>query len=261
MISSTRNDQVKWFSSLYARKRRREERLLPVEGPHLLAEAWRAGLVPKVVFWSEEYQDQHGLLPLCRQSGTRVVAVTAAVMKAMTQTVTPQGIAGAVPLPSPLAAEALNGASLVAVADGISDPGNLGTLIRTAHAAGAYGLVYTPGTVDPFNDKVIRSSMGSVFHLPLDERTAHEVIDWARETGALLIAGDVGGNESPYGLDLVGNCGVVVGNEARGPGDTFRRECRLVRLPMPGGTESLNVAVAGAILLYEVVRQRLGSLV
>jgi TrmH family RNA methyltransferase len=140
----------------------------------------------------------------------------------------------------------------------VNDPGNLGAIIRAADAAGADAVVLSAGCVELYNPKVLRGSAGSAFHLPVVEGAdLTEVIRELKRRGVSVYAAHLAGAAYPYGMDLTGNCAFVVGNEARG----LRRETAdladaFVKLPMVGGAESLNAAVAAGVLLYEVVRQR-----
>jgi TrmH family RNA methyltransferase len=145
------------------------------------------------------------------------------------------------------------------IVDGVRDPGNLGTIIRTAHACGVNGVFLIKGTVDQFNPKVLRSAAGSIFHVPvimLDD-TEQIIID-LKKAGINVIISHLQGDKYPFNVDLKEPIAIVVGNEAFGVNPKLADICNnLVKIPMPGNAESLNVAVAAGILMYEVVRQRL----
>ena len=151
--------------------------------------------------------------------------------------------------------------ALLIYAEEINDPGNLGTIIRTAHACGACGVFTSDNSADAYNPKVLRASAGSFFHIPVFERQS--LNSFAEKCAAKKIkitAADTGGRESPYEIDFTKNTAIMIGNEARG----LSREAvctadHLVRIPMPGGAESLNASVACAVLLYEATRQRLAA--
>ena len=142
--------------------------------------------------------------------------------------------------------------AVVLVLDAVQDPGNFGTLVRSAEALGAAGLITLPGTVDPWNPKSIRAAMGSSFRLPLVAAEWEGAADWLRGAGFRLLAGAMGG-ESPRGS--TGRAALVVGNEGAGvSGEILAEVDGVVGIPLRGRAESLNVAAAAAILLYELTR-------
>lgn len=146
---------------------------------------------------------------------------------------------------------------LILIADGLQDPGNLGTMIRTADAAGADGVFTTPGTVDLYNPKVLRASMGSLFHLPvLPVSSVARLLSEVTGVGLMVLAADAGAEENLYQFDLRGPVLFAVGNEGAGVSPLLLAHSRRVAIPMPGRAESLNAAVAASILLFEAVRQR-----
>jgi TrmH family RNA methyltransferase len=142
---------------------------------------------------------------------------------------------------------------IVVVLDAVQDPGNFGTLVRTAEALGAAGAVALPGTVDPWNPKTVRAAMGSSFRLPVVEAGWDALQPWLRDRGFAILAADAGGE--PLAGDRPSRAALVLGNEGAGVGaETLRRADRTVGIPIRGRAESLNVAAAGAILLYELLR-------
>lgn len=145
------------------------------------------------------------------------------------------------------------------LAEGLNDPGNLGTLIRTADACGADGVFLSTGSVDLYNPKVLRATMGSLFHVPVFQNIdLHEMAKQLHTAEIPLYAAHLQGNLYPYDLNLADSCAFLIGNEARGLSDAAAALCdRLVKIPMPGQAESLNASIAAGILMYEVVRQRL----
>ena len=148
-----------------------------------------------------------------------------------------------VPLPS----------TVILVMDAVQDPGNFGTLVRTAEALGAAGIVALPGTVDPWNPKTVRSAMGSSFRVPVVENTWETLEPWLRGRGFAILAADAGGDA--LGTDRPARAALVLGNEGAGvSAETLARADRAVGIPIRGRAESLNVAAAGAILLYELLR-------
>ena len=149
--------------------------------------------------------------------------------------------------------------ALVLIAVGLQDPGNLGTLVRSAEAFGASGVLTTPGTVSAWNQKALRASVGSVFRVPVVAVTACEVEGLKRRGVRLIAAVGAGGDGvvSASEMDFGGACAVMIGNEGSGLGAVWVEMCDArVTIPCPGPVESLNAAIAGSLLLYEAARQR-----
>ncbi|MHB8155961.1 MAG: TrmH family RNA methyltransferase, partial [Desulfocucumaceae bacterium] len=192
------------------------------------------------------------------------VQVDDRLISELTSTETPQGVLALCVMKSPLLGDILGGSrGLAVIADGVSDPGNLGTIIRSADAFGADGVILTMGSVDLYNSKVLRSTMGSVFHLPILNDTAPAgLFECLQKGGLRLLVGVPAGGSPVSRLDLRGPLALVVGSEAKGPSrELLSLPHQRVTIPMPGGSESLNAAVAASILLYEVARQREGCYV
>lgn len=145
------------------------------------------------------------------------------------------------------------------LAEELNDPGNLGTVIRTADACGADGIFLSKGSVDVYNPKVLRATMGSVFHVPIVQNVNLEEIAFKlKENNIALYAAHLKGDCYPYHLPLEKGCAFLIGNEARGLSDKAAALCdRWAKIPMPGKAESLNASIAAGVLMYEVVRQRL----
>ncbi len=145
------------------------------------------------------------------------------------------------------------------IAENLSDPGNMGTLIRTADACGCDAVVLSADCVDVYNPKVIRSTAGSIFHLPVvccDD--IFSIINLLKEHNVLIAGAHLSGDKMPYEADLRKSCAIIIGNEANGLSDNISHQAdNLLKIPMPGKAESLNASVASGMLLYEVVRQRL----
>jgi len=154
---------------------------------------------------------------------------------------------------------ALQQTALIVVIDEIQDPGNLGTIIRTADAAGTDAVFLLPGTCDAFMPKVIRATAGSIFHVPLVSAESDVLMAWLREKKILLAITAADAEEDIYSADLSVPLAIVFGNEARGVSSRMKKAAdRSLRIPIFGKAESLNVATSAAICLYEVVRQRQG---
>ncbi len=262
MITSTSNRYVKLVRSLQEKSWRQKRGLYLIEGLHLVEEAWQRGTPLEVVLYTPAFsQDSRGsaLLAALQAAGRRCLAVTDNIMGTISATVTPPGIVAAAPLPACSMAELLQvPAPLLVVAAGLQDPGNLGTIWRTALGAGATGLILTPGSVDPFSPKVVRAAMGASFGLPVVTGVEPAVL--ATElaaAGVKLVVADVGAPITFWQADLRGPLALAVGSENHGPGrELLDAAAARVGIPLVGQVESLNAAVAAALLLYEALRQR-----
>ncbi|MCL2527249.1 MAG: RNA methyltransferase [Defluviitaleaceae bacterium] len=189
-----------------------------------------------------------------------VEVVKDSIFDGLADTITPQGIIAVVKQKCFQVEDILQPGGFILAGEQLNDPGNIGTLIRTAAAAGASGLVLTEGSGDIYNPKVLRSAAGAVLRLPIVVGAVlSEVISQLKENNYAVYAAHLGGDVLPYDLDLQGAFCWLVGNETHGltVGASFLADI-LVRLPMARDVESLNASVAGGVLLYEAVRQRLG---
>jgi TrmH family RNA methyltransferase len=247
IIRSSDNQTIKLVRSLRQRKTRETERLFVLEGLRLVSEALTHGLQPKAVLLRE---DKEALARELAGPGSQLLAyrlVEARVFDSIAETVTPQGVIAVLGIPEPKIPESEQ--PLIVVADRISDPGNLGTLIRVSAGAGATAVVLIEGSVDPYNSKVVRAGMGAHFQVPLfwlDD----ELRVWIERT-------DANGNEDYDLLDWNAPSALILGPETGG----FSNEARdlstaTARIPVAGGIESLNAAIAGAVMLFEANRQR-----
>jgi TrmH family RNA methyltransferase len=256
MITSAQNAKLQHLRRLNdERKTREESGAFCLEGVRLFEEAWNAGWMASQVFFSAGLSERGlGLVEQARAAGVQVDEVEGRLLKSALDTENPQGLAGifalrTLPLPA--------GLDFVVVADGLRDPGNLGTLLRSSAAAGAQAVFLTPGTVDAFAPKVLRAGMGAHFRLPLRRMNWAELEPALRPLRVLAADADPKTSVPCWELDLRGALALVIGGEAEGVGPEMRaRSNALVRIPMPGQAESLNAAVAAGILLFEVVRQR-----
>lgn len=184
------------------------------------------------------------------------LAVTSQVIAALTDTSTPQGVV-AVAEERAIEAEAIDGDLVVVLAD-VRDPGNAGTLLRSAVAAGSSGVVFAKGSVDPFNPKTVRATAGLLFRVPLVHDVALEdALGLLKARGFFVVGADAGANVAPEDVDLTQSVALVLGNESWGiEAGAQPLLDEIVGIPMPGPAESLNVGIAGSILLFEAIRQR-----
>ncbi len=254
MITSTSNPKIKNIRHLQSRgKARREENSYVIEGIRLVEEALQQGLRPDLLIYTNSL-DERGkqLLEAFQKENIQADLVSDQVFQAASDTETPQGILAVMQIPSP--SDQIP-ADFLVIADQIRDPGNLGTILRSALAAGADRVLLPPGTVDPYSPKVVRSGMGAHFQLSIQE------MDWdqIREatTGMQVLCAGMRCGVPIWEADLSRPTAVIIGSEAHGPGDQARSLTdSWIQIPMPGGAESLNAAVAAGVILFEVVRQR-----
>ncbi len=246
LIQSTQNDTVKRMRSLAAKKGRQETGLHFIEGERLVREAIDSGADIAELFIQEDRE----AVDICSRV-PRVYTVTRRVLESMTDTGTPQWICAAVKTPD-TAAPVGYPAGLIVALDRVQDPGNLGTILRTADAMGAAGLLLGSGCADPFGPKVLRSTMGSVYHIPLWQGELEQELPRLKQLGFSMICGHLAGQEL---LPPVGEkCVLVIGNEGNGVSDSVADMCEKYRLPMYGRAESLNASVAAGILMYQIAQ-------
>jgi TrmH family RNA methyltransferase len=237
------------------------ERRFVVEGPQAVREALAAGGLLELYADADGLSRSADLVEAARTAGTPVTTVSPEVLAAMAETVTPQGLLGLAPLLDVPLEHALVGTPrLVTVLEAVADPGNAGTVVRTADAAGADAVVLTAGSVDPHNGKCVRATAGSLWHLPICSGVPlADAVDALRQRGLTLLAttGD-GADDLDDLLDaglLAGPTGWLLGNEAAGLSpEALALADRTVRIPLHGRAESLNLATAAAVCLYASAR-------
>lgn len=264
-IKSMDNPTVKLARALGKRRDRQRERAFVLEGLRSLAEAVAAGAVPRAIFICRELlgegEAQDRLLIKLgdmREAGghnMRVLEVTPQVLKAVTETESPQGIAAIMGFPEN--APPATGTPLIVIADGVRDPGNMGTLLRTALGAGATAVYTTPATVDLYNPKVVRAAMGAHFRLSLRANVGWDALDEVLLGCDAVWGADADGRTVYTAADWRVPTALIVGGEDRGITPEGRERCTdLLSIPLAGGLESLNAAVAAAVILFEAARQR-----
>ncbi len=254
-ITSRGNPIYKLIKSLSQKKARESNKLFLIEGTRILEEADNRGVKIKYLIINERAQN----VPIINQD-CQVLRLPNNLFKKVSDTVSSQGIIAVVEQSKILLTDIILGTNpLVVVLDGIQDPGNLGTIIRTCAAASVTAVLLTKGTVDLFNPKVIRSTMGSLFQVPvINGLDDNEIIKWLNHNSINIVAADLDGEEYYYSANLKVPLALVIGNENRGPNDIWRKEAhKRIKIPILGHTESLNASVATGIILYDAVRQRL----
>ena len=247
-ITSRANPLVARFRKLANDRRlRRTEGVMVCEGPKMLSEALRWGFPPQAALVTEDFSFDF-------PPETRAVRVPADLLRAVAPTQTPQKVLFLAPLPAGPLPDVLTGRRYL-VLDGVQDPGNVGTLWRTADAFGADGLLLLSGCADPWSAKTVRATMGACFRLPVWEATLEEAVSVLDRSGLPLYAAALR-NDTLDLRDLNADRAVVaIGSEGRGVGEGVLAVCAAtVKIPMTDRCESLNAAAAGAVILWELAR-------
>ncbi len=254
-ITSKENSIYKLIKALSQKKVRESSGLFLIEGTRIVEEANNRGVKIKYLIINETAEN----VPKINQ-GCQVLRLPDNLFKKVSDTVSPQGIiAVAEQIEISLADITLGTNSMIVVLNGLQDPGNLGTIIRTSAAAGVTAVLLTEGTVDLYNPKVIRSTMGSLFQVPIiNGLDDNEAVRWLNYNSINIMVADLEGEEYYYSANLKEPFALVIGNENRGTNDTWRKAAyKRIKIPILGVTESLNASVATGIILYDAVRQRL----
>ncbi len=253
LVRSARNPAVAHVRALQSGSSRRRAGHTVVEGPKLVAEALRAGVVVSVLCAADATPAAANVADEAEAQGVTVRRCTDGVFKAVADTETPQGVLAVITTPNP---PPLPGPVLLLVLDGVQDPGNVGAMVRSAAAAGATGVICTPGTADAHGPKTMRAGAGGQFRVPI--RKAAEPADLESPAGDLdMYAASADADLIYHDVDWTGPCGLIVGAESAGVSPAWRAASRAaVRVPMQGKVESLNAAAAAAVILFEAARQR-----
>jgi RNA methyltransferase, TrmH family len=233
---------------------RDRERAFLVEGPRAVKDALERDYAIKELFVTADDE----VATTARSRGISVVEVDTSVMRAIADTTTPQGVVAVVEMPARDLSDVVAAGDLILVLADVRDPGNAGTLLRSATAAGASAVVFTKGAVDPFSPKTVRAAAGTFFQIPVVVGDSlAETVEVLRGNGFLVLGADAAASENMTDVDMTGRVALVLGNEGWGIAEEARALIdRSVSIPMPGPAESLNVGIAGSILLFEAVRQR-----
>ncbi|WP_438449388.1 TrmH family RNA methyltransferase [Gorillibacterium sp. sgz5001074] len=258
-ITSVSNPRVKAWSQLLAKRGREEQGAFLLEGIHLTLEAFRSNVEILTVLYDMERGIPPELIEYAQPpQRSEWIGVTSQVLAKCTETQSPQGVVAVCRKLRWTAEDILSRPdALVVAVDGVQDPGNLGTIIRSADAVGADGVILGRGTVDLYNPKTVRATMGSLFHVPVADGELRELLPAARERGIRLVGTRLEASRNCYELDLTEPVWLLMGNEGSGlAADIAAFVDTDVLIPMRGKAESLNVAMAASVLLYEAMRQR-----
>ena len=265
LITSSSNPLIKQVKSLKYRKNREEADLFFIEGLRLVGEALKEKADIVKVLVSEQFakdNDEKDILLQVEAGSYEAFVLPDRLFKEICDTEAPQGILAIVKMKPFCLDDILSGDNHIIMLDSLQDPGNMGTIIRTADAAGFSGVIVTKGCVDLYNPKVLRATMGSIFHMPLCfVEDALDALKLLKSRNIKVYAAHLSGSHNYFELDLKGNIVIIIGNEANGISEEIAASAdRLVRIPMFGKAESLNASVAAGLLMYEVLRQRMAGL-
>ncbi len=263
MITSLKNDQIRFIKSLSVRKNREENGCFFVEGLRGVCEGIRSGVKVRQLVLSESFASSVYNKELKAAAGSVkdfspesvLLMVSDEVFRSISETETPQGIGAIFEIRE---FEKIDGDSIVLL-ENLQDPGNMGTVIRTADAAGFDAVICTRGCVDVYNQKVVRSTAGSIFHIPVLQSglSGSDIAKVLKDKGYRLYAAHPRGEVSCFDEPFEGKSCIVIGNEANGLTDSMIESCDvLLTIPMPGNAESLNASVAAALLIYEKTRKK-----
>ncbi|EJT5935927.1 RNA methyltransferase [Clostridium perfringens] len=251
-IESKNNNLFKEIKKLKEKKHRIKSNKYLIEGLRFVEEAIKSKVSIDSIIFTESFKKKNPNLFLKINENIKLIQMNEALLKQLCSTENPQGVVGVINMQN----KELKSGELVVLVDKVQDPGNMGTIIRTAHAAGAAGIVMTKGTVDIYNDKTLRSTMGSIFYIPIVEDDSLDFVKSLKKEGYKLVVSSLQGKNNFFEENLQGKVMIAVGNEGNGVSDEVYDIANIkVKIPMPGEAESLNVAVATSIMIYEKIRQ------
>jgi RNA methyltransferase, TrmH family len=256
VITSSSNPKVKLVRALARRKERYAAHQFVAEGVRLIEEAVNANIAPVFALYTAEMEkDSRGraLIERLRARTPDTLEVSDAVMHEIASTETPQGIVAVLPfIELPIAAQP----QFVLILDGVRDPGNVGTILRSARAAGVDAIFLASGSADPYNDKVVRAAMGALFVVPFRAASWEQIAEATRAVPRIYLA-DASGDVIYSNANWAPPVALIVGGEAQGAGaDAKKIATARVSIPMRGGAESLNAAMATTVLLFQAARER-----
>lgn len=256
-LTGLQNPLVKAVAELKQKKYRQQRGEFLAEGLRTVEEAVAFKAAQQIFYTATEDERTLQLLEQAAFMQLKLTCVSEAVMKKIADTETPQGIIAVCRMQEQPLEQLLASGKLLLVLDRVGDPGNIGTMLRTADAAGVGGIILLKGTADIYAPKTVRSSMGSLFHVPVLSGVAEqEFIDNAKKAGYQLLVTALDGADNLYQADLKGRLAFVMGNEAGGVSASLLQQAdKRVFIPMRGKSESLNVAMAAGIVMFEAMRR------
>lgn len=261
IITSLSNPKIKEAFDIKNKRDRYREKAFIIEGPHLVEMALASGSPVKKAFFTSSFsakKEGQRLLREILKKTFEIFEVTDQILNKLTDTETPQGILAIASYTHRNLREIrFRSVPFIVVIDGVQEPGNLGTIIRTSDAAGADAVIILRGTCDPFMQKTIRATAGSIFNIPVIHAETDKLLKWLASEKIHLIVTDVDAKVSIFDANLKNAVAFVFGNEAHGVSSQMKRNAdSILKVPIIGKAESLNVAASAAVCLYEAVRQR-----
>ena len=260
-ITSTTNPRIKALVRLRDRRERDSTGRFVIEGYRELSRAIQAAIRIETLYVCPALYlggNEAALVDGAQRCGAEIIAVTEEPFRKASYRERPEGLLAVAPrFGTGVDRIPVSGNPLVLVAESIEKPGNLGTMLRTAEAAGASGVIVADPTTDPFNPNVVRASLGTLFTVPLAVTDSSAAVAHLRTTGIRILAATPAGTEAYYAVDMTGPVAVVIGSEQYGLSHAWLDAAdAVVMIPMPGSVDSLNAAMAAGILLFEALRQR-----
>lgn len=262
LISSPSNPLLKRIRKLRQRKHRAEQRALFAEGIAPVWQAAESGVTFEVVVTAPDLltsERARSLVSSLGERGVEVASVTGAAFESIAEREHPSGLGAIVSIPERTLDDVSLGAdALVVVLDEVGNPGNLGTVVRTADAAGAAAVVVAGASADPWHPGAVKASMGTVFSTPVVAAGLDEVLTWARREDLAIVATSAHGRVDHWDAEYPERCLLLFGSEATGLSDeTLSAADEVVRIPQKGAASSLNLAVAAGIVIYEAAKRHL----
>ncbi len=251
IINTTKNKKYKFIKSLQQKKTRMSEGLFVVEGKKSVTDAIDSSYEIKTIAMSESFYNENSD---SFKTDAEIIVIGDMIFDGLCDTKTPQGVIAVLKMRD--SDFVYDKSQLYVYCDNVSDPGNLGTIIRTADAAGFRGVLLSNDCTDPYSPKCVRSSMGSFFNIDVIENFSHKKLISLKNETALLCGALESDSINYTEVDFTEPCIIIVGNEANGVSQELLGVSKHIIIPIIGGAESLNVSIAAAIMMYEAVRQR-----
>lgn len=260
-ITSRQNPRIKNLVKLRERSHRRRQDRILIEGLREIGMALRNGFVLEELYCGERFRGRaevDTLLTQAEAAGVEILLLSESALEKVSGREHPDGLLAVGPGPEKVVEQLdLSHHPLLVVVDGVEKPGNIGAIIRSAEAAGADAVIIASDTADPYSPQVIRNSRGLVFALPVLVENADYLAGWLRRLELPIVAADPEAGVVPWQVDLATGAALVLGAEHEGLSAFWRKVAdRLIRIPLAGQADSLNVSVTAAVLLFEIVRQR-----
>lgn len=257
MISSTKNNIIKQIIKLKTKKEREKTGLFIIEGERFI------NLIPKntkieYYVFSESYANKNNVFENFKNA--KIYIVLDDIFKKISETISPQGAMAICNIKKDSFKNLdIKEDSFFVILDRITDPGNLGTIIRSADALGVSGLILSKGCVDLYNDKTLRSTMGSLFNIPIIENCEiDDILEILKKEDFNIICTHLKGTKTPFEINFFGKIALIIGNEANGVLDKYVKSSNeIIKIPMVGKAESMNVSIASSIIFYEALSQKL----